>query len=337
MSNSALSSNSTSLSKSSTLPAELSSLRKAAVLIAAIDQRTAAALLSQLPPEYADAVLQEAGAMGEVDLAQQEKIFEEFCRVGPLIPEADPPGLEIDDSLRGVLQNRPESDNRVAPYMSESKSSLMGGQNANAPFAFLRKADPAQLLPFLKREHPQTVALVLAHLPPASASQALSQLPSATQAEALRRMVNLDKTDRQVLRDVELAVKSWWHERQDAAANGNGVAVISAILNSADGAARRQILSNLALHDRRLASRFSQQSTAAPHFTFADLSEFDSDSLVRLAGAIDGEILVLALAGAGPEFIDRLLDCLPTQEARLLDRRLERTAPARVAEIDRAN
>ena len=37
--------------------------------------------------------------LGEIDPAEQETIIEEFCRLGPLIPETDPPGLELDDHL----------------------------------------------------------------------------------------------------------------------------------------------------------------------------------------------------------------------------------------------
>ncbi len=76
-----------------------SSLRKAAILIASLDAATAEALLAQMPPEQAEAVQNEMLQLGAIDPAEQETIIEEFFRLGPLIPETDPPGLELDDSL----------------------------------------------------------------------------------------------------------------------------------------------------------------------------------------------------------------------------------------------
>ncbi len=100
--------------------------------------------------------------------------------------------------------------------------------------------------------------------------------------------------------------------------------------------ARRQILSNLAVHDRGLAHKFSHQLAGQRRLTFADMCNFETDSLTRVIRAADGETIVLALVGAPPDLVDRILDQLPTEEARWLSKELDHLGPTRLADIDRA-
>ncbi len=264
-----------------------SSLRKAAILIASLDAATAEALLAQMPPAQAEAVQNEMLQLGAIDPAEQETIIEEFFRLGPLIPETDPPGLELDDSL----------SHRFAKPTGAPASRALHAEG-NGPFHFLQQTEAEALVPFVEREHPQTVALLLSHLSPDRAGHVLARLTPALQADVIRRMVDLEETDPQVVREVERAVEQWLQTQQTQRLPAAGVAAVSAILNSADGVARRQILSNLAVHDRGLAHKFSHQLAGQRRITFAEMCNFETDSLTRVIRAADGETIVLALVGA---------------------------------------
>lgn len=302
-----------------------SSLRKAAILISSLEAATADTLLAQMPPQQADAVQNEISELGAIDPGEQETIIEEFFRIGPLIPESDPPGLELDDKLA------PRFANLSSP--PQSRRTLSEG---NPPFHFLQDVEPEALVPFVEREHPQTIALVLSHLAPERAGHVLARLSPSIQAGVIRRMVDLEETDPQVLRDVERAVEVWLQNQQPQRPRGAGVAAVSAILNVADGVARRQILSNLAVHDRGLAHKFSHQLAGHRRLTFADVCNFDTDSLTRVIRAADGELALLALVGAPPDLVERILDRLPGDETRWLSKELDRVGPTRLADIDRA-
>ncbi len=302
-----------------------SSLRKAAILIASLDAATADSLLAQMPPAQAEAVQNEMLQLGAIDPAEQETIIEEFFRLGPLIPETDPPGLELDDSL---------SHRFAKPTGTPARRALHG--EGNGPFHFLQQIDAESLVPFVEREHPQTVALLLSHLAPDRAGHVLARMTPALQADVIRRMVDLEETDPQVVREVERAVQQWLQAQQTQRLPAAGVAAVSAILNSADGVARRQILSNLAVHDRGLAHKFSHQLAGQRRITFAEMCNFDTDSLTRVIRAADGETIVLALVGAPPDLVDRILDQLPTEESRWLSKELDHLGPTRLGDIDRA-
>src|SRR6476660_10143982 len=71
------------------------SIRKAAVLIASLDVDTADLLLGQMPEQAADEVRREMLELGELDAIEQKHVIDEFFRIGPMMPEQDPPGLDL--------------------------------------------------------------------------------------------------------------------------------------------------------------------------------------------------------------------------------------------------
>src|ERR1700730_1473586 len=75
----------------------LTSVRKAAILIASLDVRTADALLEQMSAEQARLVRDTLTELGDTDACEQRAVIEEFFRIGPLVPVKAPPGIELDD------------------------------------------------------------------------------------------------------------------------------------------------------------------------------------------------------------------------------------------------
>jgi flagellar motor switch protein FliG len=324
-----------------------SSLRKAAVLVASLDDDTADEVLAQMSPDQADAVRREVQMLEDLDPEEQQAVIDEFFRIGPLMPEQDPPGLELNDHLAERLalpidEYVPSEDVPNEPIRAASSRSAAIDRTARQsianrePFDFLQDFEPAALVPFLEREHPQAIALVLAHLPPESASHVLARLPALVQTDVIRRLMDLEETDPQVLREVEKAVESWLHTRRPRRRRVAGAHTVSAILNSADGSARRQILNNLAVHNRPLAHRLAPPQPAPRRFTFAELCEAGIETLFCVVRAADHQTRVLALAGTSSDLIDAMLDRLEPEEADRLDVALTQLGPMRLADIDRA-
>ena len=74
-------------------------LRKAAMLVASLDERNAQALLAQMTPAQSQAVQRAMETLGPIDADEQHDVIEEFFRVGPLVPGKQPSGIELDDRL----------------------------------------------------------------------------------------------------------------------------------------------------------------------------------------------------------------------------------------------
>jgi flagellar motor switch protein FliG len=297
------------------------SLRKAAILVASLDAREAESLLRQMSPAQAQVLREQVERLGEIDAAEQSEVLEEFFRIGPLVPDEDPAGIELDAPLPAAL----------------SRGSALSGCDAEGarPFRFLDEAPPEKLAPFLEREHPQTIAVVMSHLPADRAAEVLSHLPAELQTEVARRLVDLEETDAEVLREVERGLESWLccevrGERHPSA----GVAALAGILGAANPRARHDILANLARHDRELAGKLDLP--VAPPLSFSDLGQMDTGSLAVVLHQAEPELLVLALAGAAPRFAERAIELFEPDVAGAISSALCNLGPTRLADVEEA-
>jgi flagellar motor switch protein FliG len=300
------------------------SLRKAAVLIASLDADTADLLLAQMPRDQAELVRREIVDLGEIDPSEQRAVLDDFVRFGPTSSDAGHAAINVDSPLP------------VQPLDFDNVVSCEDRPNpANPPFSMLGRAPLEAVVTVLERERPQAVALVLAHLPPDRAGQVLARLPAGAQAEVVRRLVDSSTTDPQVLMEVERAIVRRLDSHDSLYKSASGMAALTAILHASKPGTRRQILSNLAAHDRRLAHQIAP-SPPPKRFTFSEVCGLPLESLTCLIQAADRRTAVLALAGTSAELVDELLECLDSQQADWFARRLTNLGPLRLADIDRA-
>ena len=109
------------------------------------------------------------------------------------------------------------------------------------PFDFLREAEDEKLASLLGSERPPTVALVLSHFPPERAGEVLSRLTPALQAEIVRRLIDLENTDPETLREVERALEARWSRQfADEQRRAAGPEAIAKILAACDPRSARE-------------------------------------------------------------------------------------------------
>ncbi len=299
------------------------SLRKAAILVACLDHRTADLLLAQMPTDQADEVRRAILRLGDVESDEQDKVIDEFVRIGPLVPNQDLAGIELDGALAARIS---------LPSRHSTEAAASDRHPSKPSFHFLHETQFETLLPFLRREHPQTIAVVLSHLPADRASDLLTLLPAPIQTDVIRRLSELNEMDPDAIAEVERGLQQWINEQGETRQRRvAGLAAVSAILEAAPATARRQIMGNLARHDRPLAGKLHKN-----RYTFADLIQFDDEDLVLVLRAADGDLLVLALAGASPQFVDRISRRLPVEQAKTLAKALSHLGPTRLADVDEA-
>jgi flagellar motor switch protein FliG len=301
-------------------------LRKAAILAASLDEQHVESLLRHMSPAQAQRLREAVADLGQIDPHEQREVIEEFFRIGPLIPDKRPTGIELDGRLPHHLSMSPSAGWRPA------ESSDPG---AAMPFRFLHEASAHALAPFLEREHPQTIAVVLSHLPSDRAAEVLAGLPSELQIEVARRLVDLEEADPEILREVERGLERWLCERvRGDRRRTAGIAALDGILTAASPQAKQHILANLTRHDRALAARL--RVAPRPAFTFADLERLDPASLTVVLHHADVELLVLALAGASPEFAERAFELFPADESAALRKALRGLGPTRLTDVEQA-
>jgi flagellar motor switch protein FliG len=310
------------------------SLHKAAVLIASLDADTADLLLAQIPDDQADVIRQEVFNLRNLDPAEQQAIIEEFFHAEPQLPQTASPEIDDEAPAPDILPfNNQYSDYSSAPANFE-QNEHSAPQSGDATFAFLHDAEPESLVPLLEHEHPQAVALVLTHLPHHRAGHVLARLPATIQTDVVRRLVDCEPADPDVLRDVAKTLEVAFINRQSERRTA-GMATIASILNASDSASRRQILNNLAVHDRPLAHRL----TAPPpvrRFTFAEVCQFPVEALLHLLELADRRTVTLALADLPDQLVDPILDELDPDLADWITHGIQHIGPLRLSDFDRA-
>jgi flagellar motor switch protein FliG len=200
------------------------------------------------------------------------------------------------------------------------------------PFDFLHETEEEKLARLLSGERPQTIALVLAHLSQKQAGKTLIRFSPQTQAEVLRRLVDLEETDPEILRDVERGLRARLSEQvQMQRRRVAGLSAVSGILEASDHDVGTQLAENLAVHDRQLAEQFSP-----PPIDFDDFVRVDSTALAAIVRAADPKVTVLALIGAPPELVSRMLREVPPTETARIRHHLDNPGPTRLSDVEEA-
>ena len=334
--------------------ANLSPLRKAAILISALDDASADKLLDQMSEEQARQVRDQILALDEIDPELQKEVLQEFfaAKKPNATPAAEATPATATAKVSGVELDL--SPHREQPNETYTAAWTNRDGSAN-PFGFLSELEPKVLSEALLREHPQTMAVVLAHLPPRRAAAVLEQLPAPQQAEVARRIVDLEEMDTTVIEELAASfAKQLDDQLRQQRRRVTGMNRLAGILAESRETSEQQILQNLAQYQQELTAGLQRvrapakpANAAMPQAavdTQPDILQFKhparADELDRVLSLTDKQLLavlqqaeteqvVLALAGVEPQVVERIGRNLPRGQAKLLQRALAELGPVR--------
>jgi flagellar motor switch protein FliG len=233
-------------------------------------------------------------------------------------------------------------------------------QEPQQPFRFLHEARIDDLAQRLAREQPTTIAVVLSHLPAEQAAQALAELPEHAQVDVLRRLASGAQPEPWLVREIEESMRSWIAPGGESATAANGLALAKSIVTASSAANRRRLLSTMSDRDGDLLHRLTGERKrehaptaerepiakaraiaqsmpgSAPQITFAKVESLADARLAALWMSAEPQVGLLALAGAPPALVDRVLGALPNSAAASICRQLDDLGPVALADLDRA-
>lgn len=334
--------------------ANLSPLRKAAILISALDDASADKLLDQMSEAQARLVRDQVLALDEVGPELQKEVLQEFFAAqnpGSTTPVEVEPETAIAKVSGVELDLSPHREPTTEAYTA-AWSNRDGSAN---PFGFLSELEPSVLSEALLREHPQTMAVVLAHLPPRRAAAVLERLPAPQQAEVARRIVDLDDMDATVVEELAASfAKQLDDQLRQQRRRVTGMNRLAGILAESRETSEQQILQNLAQYQQELTVGLQRVRTPAKPVSVAKAPSLPveepqiisftiparAEDLDRVLSLTDKQLLavlqqaeteqvVLALAGVEPQIIERIGRNLPRGQAKLLQRALVELGPVR--------
>lgn len=163
-------------------------IRRAAILVASLEETLAEQMLENLPRLEAARILDEVDRLGELDQEEVEDVLDEFRSAGRY-------GRGGGDSVDFTYSAPAPVGAAVEP------ATATGG--ADDVDEAQQQAEAVLMAELLGREHPQTIAAALSRLEHGRGALVFAELPSELQAEVLERLAKLEPVDEAAVADLE--------------------------------------------------------------------------------------------------------------------------------------
>ena len=259
------------------MPTLSKNFRKAAILVASLEDSLAKKLLDRLDPIQANKVRLAAERINDIRAEEREEAMREFTLNPAPTAKIKGTGVEIDSSLSALIERAFDDDGETNLPWNEGALSIGDkysaqpshergqeeGSFACHPFEFIESADIGTVATLLKQEHPQTIAMIVSCLPSERAASIVMQLSTSTQVDVLRRMSSIEASDPESIevlaKELRTCVEDIQQQREQ---RQRGIATVQEILAAIDTKDRSSLLVRIQQRDGALASKlgFSVQS-----------------------------------------------------------------------------
>ena len=302
---------------------QLTSRKKAAVLIASLGPETSARILKALTDEDIEMLTLEIATLGRIDADARDAVLQEFYQMLRAKEYITTGGM---DYARNILENALGAEKAV-----EILTKLQGTLQ-DIPFEFIKKADPNQIINFIQDEHPQTIALILAHLDPDVSATIVGALAPPVQADVIMRIATMDRTPPEIVKEIEVIL-----ERKASTVVGQGFTFAGGIkdaaevLNRVDRSTEKSILSHLEEKNPELVDEIKMLM-----FVFDDIVLVDDTGIQKTLREIDNKDLALALKAAGEDVKQKIFKNMSERARQLIEEELEFMGPVRLRNVEEA-
>lgn len=302
---------------------ELTGIKKAAILLLALDQEAAALMLKQLGQNAVEEVTRELAGMGGVKKEVRDKVLQEFYDLAVAHSWAREGGLDYAKALLAESLD-PADAERILQQISQ--------QVRKTPFSFLQKAESSNLLTFIQDEHPQTIALIVSHLAFHKASEILAGLPTPKQIEVVKRVANMEQTNPEVISEVEQGLEARLANMLNQSFEKiGGVDSVAEMLNLVDRTTEKGIMEGLEADDPDLVEEIRRLM-----FVFEDILLVDDKGIQAVLKEIENDELALALKTASQELKDKVFKNMSERAAAMIGEDMEFMGPVRVSDVEAA-
>ncbi|MEY4762192.1 MAG: hypothetical protein RLZZ200_2048 [Pseudomonadota bacterium] len=299
------------------------STRSAAVLLLALGEQEAATVLKHLDAK----VVQKLGVeMAQLKSASREEVSAVVSGfVGVMESQAD---IKVgsDDYIRSVLVNA-LGDDKASGIIDR----ILLGRTSKG-LDVLKWMEPRAIAETIKMEHPQVLAIVLAYLDADHSAKVLEHFPKWLQADIITRIATLDGVQPAALGKLdEMIEKQFAGNAGGVAANLGGPKIAAGILNFIDSTGEGEVIGQIRKADEALCQKLQDLM-----FVFENLIDVDDRGIQEILREVDSAKLVLALKGADPTMLEKIMKNMSQRAGEMLKDDLESRGPVRLSDVEAA-
>jgi flagellar motor switch protein FliG len=307
------------------LSAQLTGVRKAAVLLVAVGETLAKDILRALPEQDVQRLTEELADLRGITPELSTEVLEEFWELLETQNFMVHGGLDYASRLLTETFGKQRAEDLLMLVRRSQEA-------AHGNLAELQRTDPQQLGKLLDSEHPQTIALVLAHLDPRRASMVLDNLSEDHKVVSVQRLAEM----RQFSPEMAQKVAQILHRRLENVGDTqrksySGFKAVADLLNRLNAEEAKKILETIEDAQPELALSIRNLM-----FTFEDLVTVPPATIREIVSGVDKRQLALALRGAKEELRAQIFKSMSTRAVDMLKEDMEVLGPVRSREVAQA-
>ncbi len=304
-----------------TVETPLSEEQKVAILLASLNESTAANILQQLSPQVLGRVAESMRRLGVVPAAVRQKVLAE-CLHG--ITDARG-SIKADDQLTNSLLTRAIGEKRAAALLQEAPT----GSNC---FARLGEMSAEQILSILGREQPSIIAMVLRYLDPGLAAEVLNLAPH----EVSKRVMFILCTGRPPSEAVVARAAAHLESRMsktrqttEKTDTGDLIERASSILQAVDHSLAEDILQAIDEQSPELGTELRDRL-----FSFEDIIRLSDADMRRIMQEIDMNSLAVSLRNAPVDVREKFFSNMSKRAAEGLKEDMQYAPKIKLSEVE---
>ena len=295
--------------------------QKAAILLRAIGEESAAQVMKQLDPKEIKRLGTFMNGTAQISRDEEDAVISDF-QTASASGDVQFQGKEF---IKSVLIKALGPDKAARIIESMTRRSYPG-------LDAMKWVDAKTVVQMLKVEHAQTVAVVLAHLESDQAGQVFAGLHEAMRGDVALRLATMEEVQPDVLEELSLSIQETLLASAGMGSQSlGGPEVMANILTRMDKTNEGGIMVKIAERSQPLAD-----AIRALMFVFDDLVKIDDRGLQELMKEISKDDLPLALRGANPEVKEKFFKNMSSRAAEMLKEDMEAKGPVKVSDVERA-
>jgi flagellar motor switch protein FliG len=309
--------------KEKTDAGKISGIERAAVLMLALGEQDAAAILSHMGPKEVQELGLAMANLNNVSTVKMESVMQSF--VGTLRDQTSL-GIDSDSYIRNVLNQALGSDKASGVI-----DRILLGRNSKG-LEQLKWMDPRSVAEMIRLEHPQIIAIVLSFLDADQAAEILAEFPERVRPDVIMRIATLDGIQPAALQELdEILEKQFAGATNVKSSSLGGIKTAANILNLTEGAVESSIMELVSGVDSDIAQEIQDNM-----FVFENLIDIDDRGIQTLLREVASDQLLLALRGADELLKEKIFKNMSKRAAEMLRDDLEAAPPVRLSDVEAA-
>ena len=304
-------------------PTKVTGSDRAAILMLALGEETAAQILKHMDPKE----VQKIGvAMTELKNVTKDQVDAVILEFGATVEKHTNIGLGTDEYIRKMLTSALGED-KARTIIDRI---LLGGNSKG--LETLKWMDPRAVAELVRLEHPQIISIILAYLDAEQAAEVLSILPERLRIDVTMRIASLDGIPPAALQELNTIMeKQFTGQNNVKSSSVGGLKSAANILNFVDTSVESDIMDNIKEVDAELGQKIQDLM-----FVFDNLGNIDDRSIQTLLREVSSESLIIALKGADDTLKEKFFGNMSKRAGEMLREDLEAKGPVRLSEVQAA-